>query len=83
VGTSRKVRREMQMQARKAFRSATKDQVVLMEYQKRFKDGFDVGFEKGVKATYKHLIMSTDSGVTAVVSEQQLIDMLKEGYGTA
>ena len=49
MGISRKVRREMQMQARKAFRSAIKEEVVLMEYQKRFRDGFDVGYQQAQK----------------------------------
>lgn len=49
MGISRKVQREMQMQARKAFRSAIKDEAVLMEYQKRFRDGFDVGYAQAQK----------------------------------
>ena len=44
MGVSRKIRREMQIQARKAFRSAIKDEAVLVEYQKRFKDGYEAGY---------------------------------------
>ena len=79
MGITRKVRREMQMQARKAFRSAIKEEAVLMEYQKRFRDGYDKGFEDGVKAAYGRIEGSKNSGVVGVVSEKQFVDMLKEG----
>ena len=49
MSISRKVRREMQMQARKAFRSAIKEEAMLVEYQKRFRDGFDVGYKQAIK----------------------------------
>ena len=66
MGISRKVLREMQMQARKAFRSAIKEEAVLMEYQKRFRDGFDVGYKQAVKELTENVLTRKEenSGTT-------------------
>lgn len=44
---SRKVRREAVIQARKSFRKSIKDSVVLLEWQKRYQQGLDDGYQRG------------------------------------
>ena len=53
---SRKIRREMKTQARKTFRAAIREQVVLDEYNKRFRDGFDVGYKQAVKELTENMV---------------------------
>ena len=48
---TRKVKREAMIQARKTFRSAIKDTVILNEYQKRFQDGYESGYAQAIQDT--------------------------------
>ena len=74
MNAARKIKREAVIQARKSFRQSIKDKTVLMEYNKRFKDGWDAGFT----AALDYIKQTKDMPAVGLASSKELSDMVRE-----